>query len=146
MRVPSLDRLLKAFPSLDEQQAKLIRALGHAVDEGEPDHTYGLRANDKLEKLVDEHVPGTSKYVRSMHSDPYRMHMWRVTVALHAMNEVMGTYGVEALGPDVHGYNAPPYEYLNTGDTYATTLIYRRRDNSLNIGSWGDIVEHHRNW
>jgi hypothetical protein len=135
MRVPSIARLLEAFPDLDKQKAKLIRELGHAVDEGET-----------LEHLIDENVPETSKYVRKMYSNPYNSHMWRVTVALHAMNVVMGTYGVEALGPDVHGPNPPPYEYLNTGDTYATTLIYRRRDDSLNIGNWGDIVEHHPKW
>jgi hypothetical protein len=27
------------------------------------------------------------------------------------------------------------------GDTYATTLIYKRSSDRLSIGSWGDIVE-----
>jgi len=139
MRAPSEKKLLEAFRDLRPEEAKLIRALARAVDADSADV-------DPLEELVDKYVPGTAKYVRSMFSNPYRSHMWRVTVALHAMDEVMGTYGVEALGPDVGGPSPPPYEYLNTGDTYATTLIYRRRDNSLNIGSWGDIAERHPRW
>ena len=138
MRVPSVDRLLAAFPSLTPREAKLIRAIGKAADmpsDGDP-----------LENLIEMHLPKTAQYVNSMHNSPYDSHMWRVTVALHGMNEVMGTYGVEALGPDIGGMSPPPYEYLNTGDTYATTLIYRRRDDSINIGSWGDIAERHPSW
>jgi len=135
MRAPSEKALLNAFRDLTRENAKLIRALARATDDEE-----------LLEQLVNDNVPGTARYVRSMFSSPYRSHMWRVTVALHAMNEIMGTYGVEALGPDVGGPNPPPYEYLNSGDTYATTLVYRRSDDSLHIGSWGDVAERHPNW
>ena len=82
----------------------------------------------------------------TMHGDPYHSQIWRVTVALHAMNQVVGTFGVEGLGPPRGGDYAPPYEYLNTGDTYGTTLIYRRRTDTLTIGSWGDIAERHPSW
>jgi hypothetical protein len=141
MRAPSQKALLERFRDLTPEDAKLIRTLAKAVDEDIPGHFA-----DPLRDLVEDHTPDTAKYVRSMYSDPYDSHIWRVTVALHATNEIMGTYGVEGLGPDIGGPTPPPYEYLNTGDTYATTLIYRRRDNSLNIGSWGDIAERHPNW
>ena len=79
-----------------------------------------------------------------MYSDPYNSHMWRVTVALHAIDKIMGTYGVEPLGPV--GTSGPPYEYLNTGDSYGTTLIYRKSTDNLFIGDWGSIAERHPNW
>ena len=150
MRAPSQKRLLEAFPHLSPDAAKLIRALAKATDDVTWDRYGHVEGTDPLEKLVNKYpdplLPHTERHVRSLYTNPYRSHMWRVTVALEGMNEIMGTYGVEGLGPDVHGPTPPPYEYLNTGDTYGTTLIYRRRDNSLNIGSWGDIAERHSNW
>jgi len=134
MRMPSSRRLQEAL-QLTPEQARLVRALGHATDDGEI-----------LSSLVESSVPATADYVRSMHGDPFGSHMWRVTIALHAMDSIIGTYGVEALGPTSGPNYAPPYEYLNKGDTYATTLIYRRRTDTLSIGSWGDIAERHPNW
>ncbi len=138
MQTPSAAKLQATF-RLSRADAELIRALGHAADDG-----------DALRELVDRYedarLPKTAKYVRSLHSDPYYSRIWRVTVALEAMNEIMDTHGVEALGPGREGDYAPPYEYLNTGDTYAATLIYHRASDSLRIGSWGDIAERHPNW
>lgn len=134
MRMPSSKRLQEAL-RLTAEQAKLVRAIGHAADD-----------EDVLPTIIEGSVPETAAYVRSMHSDPYRSHMWRVTVALHAMNVIIGTHGVEPLGPPSGGSYAPPYEYLNTGDTYGTTLIYRRRTDTVSIGDWGSIAERHPNW
>ncbi len=115
--------------------AKLVRAIGHATDDGEI-----------LSSLIEASVPQTAAYVRSMHSSPYDSHMWRVTVALHAMDAIIGTYGVESLGPTSGSNYAPPYEYLNTGDSYAATLIYRRKTDTISINDWGSIAERHPNW
>lgn len=135
MRCPSTPNLMSRL-NLTPEQAKLVRALARATDDGEV-----------LSTLVEGSYPKTASYVRSMYSDPYHSHMWRVTVALHAMDEVVGTSGVEALGPgDSDSMRPPPYEYLNTGDTYAATLVYRRKTDSLSIDSWGDIAERHPNW
>jgi hypothetical protein len=135
MRAPSEKTLLSTFSQLTSESAKLVRMFAKGADDGA-----------RLETLVEAYAPATAKYVRSMHSNPYRSSIWRVTVALHAINEIMGTYGVEGLGPPRGGDYAPPYEYLNTGDTYATTLIYSRDGNNLRIGSWGDIAERHPEW
>ena len=135
VRAPSTKALLSEFRNLSAEEAKLIRKLADATDDGE-----------RLKKLVDAHVPATSSYVRSMHSDPYRSRLWRTTVALHAMNEILGTHGVEGLGPPRSGDYAPPYEYLNAGDTYAGTLIYDRGGDRLFVGTWGDVVEKHPEW
>lgn len=134
MRAPSSQNLQNRL-GLTSEQAKLVRALAHAADDGEV-----------LAALVEGSVPKTTEYVRSMHSSPYDSHMWRVTIALHAMDIVVGTFGVEPLGPPSGPSYAPPYEYLNTGDTYGTTLVYRRRTDTLSIGSWGDIAERHPSW
>lgn len=129
MRAPSEKKLLEAFRDLSKKDAKLIRKFAKAEDDPE-----------ELEELV-EKVPATEAYVRSMYSDPYRSGIWRVTVVLHAINEIVGGYGVEGLGPGRSGDQAPPYEYINFGDTYATTLIYDRDKDRLYIGDWGSIVE-----
>jgi hypothetical protein len=134
MRMPSSRRLQETL-RLTPEQAKLIRALGHATDDGEI-----------LSSLIEASVPATAEYVRNMLGDAYNSHMWRVTVALHAMDSIVGTHGVESLGPTSGPNYAPPYEYLNTGDTYGTTLIYRRRTDTLTIGTWGNIAERHPNW
>lgn len=134
MYMPSL-KVLQDRLKLSAEQGKLIRALGRAVDDSEV-----------LSALIDARAPKTAAYVRSMHSSPYDSHMWRVTVALHAMDTILGTYGVEPLGPTSGPSYAPPYEYLNTGDTYGTTLIYRRKTDTVTIGNWGDIVERHPSW
>jgi len=134
MRAPNSKNLQERL-GLTPEQARLVRALAHACDDGEV-----------LCALVEASVPKTAGYVRSMHSDPYHSQIWRVTVALHAMDQVVGTFGVEGLGPARGGDYAPPYEYLNTGDTYGTTLLYRRKTDTLTIGSWGDIAERHPSW
>lgn len=134
MRAPSVDALVSAF-NIPSPKAKLIRKLAKTVDDA-----------DKLQALIEAECPETADYVRKMHSSPYSSHMWRVTVALDAMSHVLDMHGVEGLGPTSGPSYAPPYEYLNAGDTYATTLIYRRKTDSLSIGSWGDIAEKHPSW
>lgn len=130
MRAPSTKRLVETFRDLDRKGANAIRALAHAADDPE-----------RLATLIEERHPETARYVRSLYNSPYGSQIWRVTVALHAIDRVLGTYGVEGLGPGRSGDYAPPYEYCNAGDTYSTTLIYKRATDTLLIGCWGDIVE-----
>lgn len=56
-----------------------------------------------------------------------------------ALDEIAGTYGVEALM--ARDARWPDYEYLNSGDTYNTTLLFNHRTKSFSVGCWGDIVE-----
>lgn len=129
MRVPSTKTLLATFRDLDSKRANLIRRLAHAVDDRE-----------RLQAIIARECPATDAYARSCYNDPFASHMWRVTMALHAIDRALGTYGVESLGPR-HTMQPPPYEYCNTGDTYATTLVYKRATDNLYIACWGDIVE-----
>lgn len=135
MRAPSTKTLLSALPQLTPNEAKLIRSIAGATADSE-----------KLRRLIDTNVPGTARYALSLHGDPYPRQFWRNTIALHAMNEILGTHGVEGLGPLRPGDYAPPYEYLNAGDSYAATLIYDRKRDHLFVGSWGDLVEEHPEW
>ena len=50
----------------------------------------------------------------------------------------LGTYGVESIDCG-HNRNSPSIEYLNSGDTYETTVLYVR--GQFRVGAWGDIVE-----
>ncbi len=132
MIAPTIPRLLAAFPrTLDRQGALIIRALAERVDD--PARLSAVIGNNVACKA-------TADYIRTMHSDPFTSRMWRRTVALHAMDAVLGTHGVEPLGTVDHR-EGPPYEYLNAGDTYSTTLIYDRDADRVFIGSWGDVVE-----
>lgn len=134
MRAPSVNAMVEAL-GLSTEQAKLVRKLAKHVDDPQ-----------KLSDLVEESCPRTVDYVRSLHGDPWNSHMWRVTVALYAMDEVVGTHGVEGLGSSSSSTHAPPYEYLNAGDPYVATLIYKRSSDALSIGGWGDIAERHPEW
>jgi hypothetical protein len=138
MRSPSLARLVETF-RITTEQARLIKRLASATD------TYPIRDESDRQRtlayIVEHECPGTHGYLASLHSDPYYSHTWRVTVALHAMDGVLGTHGVEALGPGNAFDRPPPYEYLNTGDPCAPTLIYTRATDTLSIGAWLDIAE-----
>lgn len=129
MMCPSAATLEKDF-GISRKAANQIRALCKAADEPE-----------KLEELINKHHPSAERYVRSMYSDPYRSGMWRRTVILHAINDLVDGHGVEALGSSSGFGDAPPYEYINMGDTYDLTLIYKRDTDRLFAGTWGDLVE-----
>jgi hypothetical protein len=135
IRCPTAKSLMSAFRDLTQADANKIRKLCKLAD-----------APDALEDFVRDHCPETQRYVMQMYNSPYNSGMWRRTVVLDAINHLVGGYGVEALGPNIGGTKAPPYEYINTGDTYNTTLIYRRSSDNLFIGTWGDIAEKHPNW
>lgn len=135
MRAPSEKKLLESFPSLSRESVKLIRELAAAANKPKA-----------LRELIEAKVPATASYANSCYNDPYRDGNWRVTLVLHAMDRIMGSSGVEALGPNVGGMDPPPYEYLNTGDSYGTTLIYTRATHTLRVGCWADIAERHPTW
>lgn len=65
----------------------------------------------------------------------------RHTLVMIALDAIAGTCGVEYIGP-VDMRRGPPLEYLNTGDTYAETLLwFRDFANPWRMGSWGDYAE-----
>lgn len=58
---------------------------------------------------------------------------------LYAIDALIGTFGVEHIAKG-RTLRSPAFDYLNTGDTYAVTLI-RLGSQRYRVCSWGDIVE-----
>jgi hypothetical protein len=56
-------------------------------------------------------------------------------VRLHCLDALLETFGIEAF----QTRNGTWVEYLNTGDTYAPTIV--RMNGHYRIASWGDIAE-----
>jgi len=56
-------------------------------------------------------------------------------IRLHCLDALLETFGTEAF----QTRNGTWVEYLNTGDTYAPTII--RINGHYRIASWGDIAE-----
>src|ERR1700685_2430408 len=110
MRAPSTNALVTAFRDLDRKGANLIRALAHATNNA-----------GKLAALIEKRFPSPHASARSRYNHPYQSHMWRVTMATHAIDVVLGTHGVEPLGT-VYARSGPPYEYCDAGDTYSPPL------------------------
>ena len=65
-----------------------------------------------------------------------------LTLALEAVNELMGQCGVEYIeSNDDTMYEAQGIEYINNGDTYKLTMTYDHRADLWRISSWGDYIE-----
>jgi hypothetical protein len=63
---------------------------------------------------------------------------------MSALNELLLTHGVEAIRTSEHidRYHFDiRASYLNTGDTYNTTILLDHRDSKWLLTSWGDFVE-----
>jgi len=62
--------------------------------------------------------------------------------ALRLASEATGNFGVEYIESDQDTMRSREgIEYVNTGDTYNTTLIYDYKTGRFYIGSWGGWVE-----
>ena len=112
MNYPSVKAIERAFPGKGLALRKLL------------DGRSKTREFASVQKLEREcyHAPG---------------YHYRLTTAL---NEVAGTHGCEAIwGAD--SCTQPAAEYLNTGDTYALTLLYDCRAERWRVTSWGDWLE-----
>ena len=65
-----------------------------------------------------------------------------LALALEAVNELMGLYGVEYIASkDDTMHEAQGVEYINNGDTYNLTMTYDYRDDLWRISSWGNYIE-----
>jgi hypothetical protein len=116
MNLPSIKTLDLAFPG----KGKILRRLLESA------------------AAVREH-PAAVELARQCYNPPGLAYM-----RLTALNVEAGTYGAEAVwrvGEEPGDCtSSPAFEYLNTGDTYALTLI-RWAGGRYQVASWGDIVE-----
>lgn len=84
--------------------------------------------------------PRTNSWADGCHHYPSRRE-----IKLEALDELLGTCGVEPIIDEriyidrYHGNIVA--SYLNTGDTYAETLLFDNYENKWKLMSWGDFVE-----
>ena len=103
-----------------------------------PGHGRALRRLLEDERAVREHPAAVARRQECYHPPSL------LDQRLHALNAEAETFGVEYIAHrddgcrvgDQHGL-----EYLNTGDTYAPTIIFDHARGSWRVTSWGDIVE-----
>ncbi len=105
-------------------------------------------------KTLEQAFPGKGKTLRNLlvNADAVRQHPAAIALdrqcynppglsymRLTALNAELETFGIEyAKGKGTR--RTPSFEYLNTGETYATTII-RFANGRYIVSSWGDIVE-----
>lgn len=79
--------------------------------------------------------PATNRWLDQCFNPPNRLEL-----ILSALNELLECHGVESIWSKRDELR-PVAEYLNTGDTYAPTLLFFRPSTSFRVTSWGDFVE-----
>lgn len=90
----------------------------------------------KMPRAQLEALPAGAARVRECYNPPQT---WDVRMHCLAALDVPGLFGLEACGNREGEY----MDYLNTGESYAPTLVYWR--GRYRVASFGDIVENPRN-
>lgn len=83
--------------------------------------------------------PKTEQWISSCYHKPND-----TEIQLHCLDELLDTYGVEVLSTNEWIDSYYMYiraSYLNTGDTYTSTIILDHKKNRWLLSSWGDFVE-----
>ena len=84
-----------------------------------------------------ELLPKTEKWERQCFNPPNTLEL-----KMHALNELLDCCGVECVHPeDDFMYQDIWCEYLNTGDTYSTTIVFRHATGEFSLSCWGDELE-----
>lgn len=115
------DRLPDALELCDGEEDKARTLLGLIDGEVDP-----------------ETVEAVEDWIRQCYHRP--SHSEQVMCAANALMEC---HGVEAVEDHDAGEGGIVMTYVNTGDTYALTLIHDEREGSYHFTSWGDWYE---NW
>lgn len=105
-----------------------------ALDTAFPGKGVALKRLLTSSAAVREHPAAVALVAQCYHA-PTLSHM-----RLTALNAEAETYGIEAAYKRASD-TSPAFEYLNTGDTYAPTIV-RFASGAYAVKSWGDIVEH----
>jgi hypothetical protein len=103
--------------------------------------------NKPSQQTLERAFPGKGKVLRRLLTSDHDAAIKRerecfnspslADLRMHALNAELETFGVEYIKGKGRSRSI---EYLNTGDTYATTII-RFSDGQYRVSSWGDIVE-----
>lgn len=121
MNFHSVKKIMEAL-NVDRETAKRIRGVVKGT------------INPENETLF----PKTDRWIRQCYHRPDD-----VSLQLLALNELIEGFGVEAIGTSPDFTSPPPFEYINTGDTYNATIIRDNRKGRFFISTWGDVVETH---
>jgi len=95
---------------------------------------------DKLPKTCDQY-----RYLDTQFGDLYDRDFGAdCSCRLTALDELLGTFGVEPIRTTEHidryWFDCRAC-YLNTGDTYNTTILFDTKKDRFYLTSWGDFVE-----
>ncbi len=112
-------------------ETDLREAFGRHVDENDITLALRLIKGDEHPRIVQAAADIESR----CYSPPKRHHM-----LMTALNSLLKTHGVEYIG-DVHMTDGPPVQYLNTGDTYAATLVWYRDTFKFKVQGYDEAVE-----
>ena len=113
-----------------------------------------MRNNKPSVKVLEAAFPGKGKTLRNLLTNNTAVREHPAAIAfdrqcysspnlyllrLYALNAEIEGFGIEYVeGNSTH--NSPSFDYINTGDTYNTTII-RFTDGRYRVGDWGTIVE-----
>lgn len=107
-------------------------------------------------KRLETAFPGKGKELRALLKGEVKTRTYKSVQALEAscycppgyvqrlmtaVNEIIEGYGVEGLWRGGHTVVA---DYINMGDTYDTTIVYKHDTDTVLITSYGDFVEVNR--
>ncbi len=79
--------------------------------------------------------PKTNKWKESCYHKPCRL-----SLIMEALNELLECHGVEALRSENSVFFAV-VEWLNTGDTYSPTILFKYDTDRFYLTTWGDFME-----
>jgi hypothetical protein len=100
----------------------------------------GRFTDEKFPSVFQRRFPQTQAWLNACFHKPRPRE-----IALEMLNELFDTCGVEAIEHETiyvdSYYRNIVASYLNTGDTYAPTLLLDHIDNRWRLTSWGDFVE-----
>lgn len=87
------------------------------------------------------HVPAEQCYCEHA-TQPYELFHSIKTRKLYMLNRLLGMHGVESIPSRKDSHSSfKGIEYVNTGDSYRTTIMYDFGRASWLVRSWGDVVE-----
>ncbi len=96
----------------------------------------------KIEITGNKLFPVTNKWINDCYNPPSKMEL-----IMSTLNETLNLYGVESIECNKYINNYWQHciaIYLNTGDTYCNTILYRTDKEKFYITSWGDFVENNQ--
>ena len=118
--LPSVKTLKQIAPN----RALELRKILEIKSRGQLEAVLGLGA-----------TPTKYPVTASKYYHPMPLQLAKLSIA----SEITEGYGVEGVSAG-HNAKSPAFDYVNQGDTYATTLLWIA-GRGYRVGCWGDIVE-----